>query len=65
MDKKSCCSCWKEPLTKYEIGISKKLLGMKTKKYYCMNCMAGYLDTTVNNLLEQIEEFKADGCTLF
>lgn len=65
MDKKACCACWKEPLEKDEIGISKKLLGRRIKKYYCLDCLAAYLDTTVDELLERIEEFKEEGCVLF
>lgn len=62
---KTCSSCWKKPLTKDEIGVCKKLLGSKTEKFYCMECLASYLDTTVSDLLDKIEEFKEEGCTLF
>lgn len=65
MASKSCSSCWKNPLTKDEIGVCKKLLGEKTKKLFCMECLASYLDTTVPDLLDKIEEFKEEGCTLF
>lgn len=41
------------------------MLGEKIKKFYCMNCLASYLDTTVEELFEKIEEFKDEGCTLF
>ena len=30
-----------------------------------MDCQASYLGTTVEDLLEKIEEFKEEGCTLF
>ena len=62
---KECCSCRKSPLTRDEIGISMKLLGRKTKVFYCLNCLAAYLDVTVDDLLERIEEFKEEGCSLF
>lgn len=65
MKTKECSSCWKEPLSKDEVGICKKLLGEKTKAYFCMDCLASYLDTTVQELQEKIEEFKDEGCTLF
>lgn len=65
MASKHCTSCWKEPLSKDEIGICKKLLGEKTKNYFCLDCLASYLDTTVDDLLDKIEEFKDEGCTLF
>lgn len=65
MKTKECSSCWKGPLSKDEVGICKKLLGEKTKTYFCMDCLASYLDTTVQELQEKIEEFKDEGCTLF
>lgn len=52
-------------LDKNTIGINKKMLGEKITNFYCMDCLAGYLDTTVDELLEKIEEFKEEGCTLF
>ena len=47
------------------IGINKKLLGRKIMKFHCMECLALYLDTSVEDLLERIEEFKDAGCSLF
>ena len=61
----SCISCWKEPLSKDEIGICMKLLGKKNKKYYCLSCLASSLDTTTSELEERIREFKEEGCRLF
>ena len=60
-----CISCGRENLDKDTIGINKKMLGTKRKQFYCMECLAEYLDTSVDDLLEKIEEFKEDGCTLF
>ena len=60
-----CISCGKQPLDKDTIGINKKLLGKDIKKFYCMDCLAEYLGCTVEDLLDKIEEFKEEGCTLF
>ena len=62
---KECVSCGKKSLDKNTVGINLKLLGKNIKNYYCMNCLASYLDCTVDDLLEKIEEFKDEGCTLF
>lgn len=62
---KKCSSCSKTPLAKDEIGICKKLLGINTKRYYCLDCFSAYLDTTEEELIEKIEEFKEEGCKLF
>lgn len=61
---KKCCDCEKI-LTKDEIGMSRKMLGKDTDNYFCLECMAEYLDTTIEELLDRIEMFKEEGCTLF
>lgn len=62
---KECIACNKKKLDKDTIGINKKLLGKEITKFYCMDCLADYLGCTVEDLLEKIEEFKEEGCTLF
>ena len=63
--KKECVACRKPDLDKDTIGINKKMLGSDIKAFYCMDCLADYLGCTVDDLLEKIEEFKDEGCTLF
>lgn len=63
--KSICVSCGKNNLDKNTIGINKKLLGENVTNIYCMDCLAGYLDTTVEELMDKIEEFKEEGCKLF
>lgn len=65
MKKQSCASCGKGMLTRNEVGINQKLLGERTEAYYCMNCLADYLDVTVQDIEDKIEEFRAEGCKLF
>lgn len=60
-----CVSCGKKPLTKNEIGITKKLLGNNVENLYCIDCLADYLEVTVQDLIDKIDEFKAEGCKLF
>ena len=60
-----CISCGKHSLTKNEIGINKKLLGGKTKNFFCIDCLANFLEVDQQDLLDKIEEFKNDGCKLF
>ena len=57
--------CGKVNLDKDTIGINKKLLGAEITNYYCMDCLADYLGCTVQELLDKIQEFKDEGCTLF
>lgn len=62
---KECIACRKSPLDKDTIGINTKMLGKQVKNFYCMDCLSDYLGCTVEDLLEKIEEFKEEGCTLF
>lgn len=61
----NCHGCGAPIANKDEIGICKKMLGKETRKFYCLNCLADYFGCTTEELLEKIEEFKEDGCTLF
>ena len=62
---KICIACGKKPLSKDEIGINKKLLGEQVENFYCMDCLADYLEVENQDLLDKIEEFKEEGCKLF
>jgi biotin operon repressor len=65
MINKSCISCGKDKLSKNTIGINKKLLGEKIESFYCIDCLADYLQVTEQDILDKIEEFKEQGCKLF
>lgn len=65
MENKKCYVCGKTPLTKDEIGLTKKLIDKKTSNFYCLSCLAEYFEVEVDELLAKIEEFKNEGCTLF
>jgi len=65
VEKKSCYVCGKEALSKNEIGLTKKLLDMDSKRFYCVDCLAEYLEVDVETLLAKVEEFKQQGCKFF
>lgn len=65
MGKYTCYVCGKTPLTKDEIGITKKLIDKKTTQFYCLACLAEQLEVTEEELVAKIEEFKEEGCILF
>ncbi len=65
METHSCYVCGKNPLSKDEVGICKKLIDKKTTKFYCLPCLAEQLEVTEEELVAKIEEFKEEGCTLF
>ena len=60
-----CTSCRKRPLTKGEVGASRKLLGVDTPELYCIDCLAAYLEVTPEDIQDKIQMFKEDGCELF
>ena len=60
-----CVACGKEPLSKDEIGICRKLLSADTKTFYCLACFADYLSVEEQDILDKIQEFKEEGCKLF
>ena len=65
VEKKSCYICGKEALGKNEIGLTRKLLDKDSKRFYCLGCLAEFLEIDVEFLLAKIEEFKEQGCKLF
>ena len=65
MAKRVKCYVCETTLSKNEIGLNKKLIGERAGKNFCLNCPAVHLDTTAEDLLEKIEDFKSEGCTLF
>ena len=65
MEIKKCYVCGKAPLTKDEIGLTKKIINKKATTFYSFPCLAEYLEVTEEELLAKIEDFKNEGCTLF
>lgn len=65
MKEKRCYVCGRMPLSKDEIGLTKKLIDKKTEVFYCISCLAEYFEVTEEELLDKIEQFKEEGCTLF
>lgn len=65
MEKTVCYVCGKGALSKNEIGLTKKLLDKNSKRFYCLDCLAEYLEVDTECLLAKIEEFKDQGCKHF
>lgn len=61
----NCVACFKKDLDRDTIALNKKLFGKNNESYYCLDCLADYLNVTVEELFEKIEEFKEEGCELF
>lgn len=61
----NCYICGKANLTRNEIGLNKKLMGRDVKNLHCLQCLADYLELSVDELEERVQEFKDAGCVLF
>ena len=59
-----CCEC-KSMIIKDYIALSMKLLGRNIKKFYCITCLADFLECDKADLEIKIMEFKEQGCALF
>lgn len=65
MKKTNCYICGKDALSRNEIGLVKKLLDKNSKRFYCLDCLAEYLEVDTEFLLAKVVEFKEQGCKLF
>ena len=59
------CQLCNSPLTKDCVALNKKLIGRNVKDFLCLTCMACEFECTEDDLRDNIEEFKEQGCTLF
>ena len=62
--KKICTQCGKS-FSSNETALSLKFLGRNITDFYCINCLAEFLECDCEDLEVKIEEFKEQGCTLF
>lgn len=62
--KKTCVEC-RQTLKKDEIALTQKILDPDAQEFYCLDCLAEYLECDVDDLKVKIEEFKEQGCALF
>ena len=60
-----CEVCGADNIEKDVIALNKKLFNKNVKQFYCLSCMAAVLEVTEEDLLDKIEEFKEEGCTMF
>ena len=62
--KKICINCGKN-LSKDEVALTQKMLGLDISEFYCIGCLAEYLECDRDDLDVKIQEFKEQDCTLF
>ena len=60
----ACVECGR-PLVADEVALARKLLDVEATEYYCLPCLAEFLDCERRDLEDKLQEFKEQGCTLF
>lgn len=60
-----CCVCGKSPLSKNEVGLTRKLVDWDAEYFFCLDCLAEYLEVDGEFLQERVRQFKEEGCQLF
>lgn len=59
------CYVCKHKVEKDDVSLCKKMLGKKTRQFFCREHLAEFLGTDIESLSQKIEQFKEEGCTLF
>ena len=61
-----CKSCDKI-VPKEIVALNKKMFetASKQRDYFCLSCMAAYIECSEQDLLDKIAQFKSEGCKLF
>lgn len=67
MDEDVLCTLCGKLLSSDETGLNRKIFDGEVKRgiWRCLACMAENLECDEAELLDKIEEFKAEGCKLF
>ncbi len=64
MPEPKCDRCGR-PLSRDEIGLTKKLINRGATRFFCLSCLAEHFEVTEEDLKRKIREFREMGCTLF
>ena len=59
------CTRCSVPLTKDDIGLTRKMINRGAQEFLCVPCLANHFELPEKILREKISEFRAMGCTLF
>ncbi len=59
------CDICGAKVNKVSRALCQKLIDRDTKRFFCLACLAEYLDVSEDDLLALAEEFKNGGCELF
>lgn len=60
-----CHRCGREPLSRDEIGLNRKVVNRATERFLCLACLAAEFGEKPEALLAYADRLRAQGCTLF
>lgn len=60
----NCRRCGKE-LNMDDVGLSRKMIHRAIIQCFCVKCLADHFELPAEKLYEQIERYRAAGCSLF
>ncbi len=64
-DVRPACAVCGKPLASDEIGATRKFLGPRRTKYFCLFCLSAELGADPEKLREKIEDYRRMGCVYF
>ncbi|MBR0142837.1 MAG: hypothetical protein IJM21_01510 [Clostridia bacterium] len=59
------CKVCGAPLTRDDVGATKKLINRGASSFFCVPCLAKYFSVEEDLIRQKIETYKKSGCTLF
>ncbi len=59
------CRVCGAPLSRDEIGLTKKTISRGASEYFCLACLADHFQVSQQQLREKIVQFREMGCLLF
>ena len=65
MTEEKCRVCGKAPLSADEKALTRKLIDKDAAAFFCLSCMAEYLEAEEWELKEKIKEFRDKDCIFF
>ena len=61
----TCCKDCGQPLSRDEIGLTRKLINRGLTQFYCYDCLGRMFRMDRQALMALADSFRAAGCTLF
>ena len=60
-----CYRCGREPLSRDEVGLNRKVVNRAVERFLCLSCLAQEFGESEEALIAFADRLRAQGCTLF